>query len=199
MTPSTPPGGALQSAEISRRIPEAIRVVDAHAGYRPGGQQAQEEVVRRGEDLRHLLTHGSQLVDGEEAAVVDLLPRRAERREPVRLRVEQSVERIEAGSSAGITIEDADGLFDGTGHLGRSRDQVGQAAFGDDLLAPPLGDQVGVALVLGWQPLERGDDALEFQQVRDRLPEETPSPPAPLPSHRSHLQERGAGPLPGPS
>ena len=71
-------------------------MVDAQPGHRAGGDQAQEEGVRRGEDLRHLLAHGGQLVDGEEAAVVDLLARRAERGEAVRLRVQQPVEGVEA-------------------------------------------------------------------------------------------------------
>ncbi len=126
--------------------------------------------VRRGEDLRDFLAHGGQLVDGEEAAVVDLLARRAERGEAVRLRVKQPVERVEAVGLrlwiAGIAVEEAHGLLDGPSHLRGFRDEVGQATFGDDLLAPPLGDEIGVPLVLGWQPLEGGDDALEFQEVQ---------------------------------
>ena len=124
--------------------------------------------MRRGEHLGNFLAHGSQLVDGEEATVVDLLARRAERGEAVRLRVQQPVERVEAVHLrlwiAGIAVEDAHGLLDGAGHLRRIRDEFGQATFGDHLLAPPLRDEIGVPLVLGWQPLEGGDDALVLQQ-----------------------------------
>ena len=52
--------------------------------------------MRRGEDLGDFLAHRGQLVDGEEATVVDLLARRAERGEAVRLRIQQPVEGIEA-------------------------------------------------------------------------------------------------------
>ena len=76
-------------------------MVDAQPGHRAAGDQAQEEGVRRGEDLGHFLAHGGQLVDGEEAAVVDLLARRAERGEAVRLRVQQPVERVEACARCG--------------------------------------------------------------------------------------------------
>ena len=95
---------------------------------------------------------------------------------------------------AGIAVEDAHGLLDGAGHLRGIRDEVGQATLGDDLLAPPLGDEIGVSLVLGWQPLEGGDDALEFQEVRDRL-RRAPSPePALTPSPSPIAPGEGSDP-----
>src|SRR5215213_9479360 len=82
------PDRTLQIAEVASGIPEAIRVVDSQPGHRAPGDQPQQESVRRGEDLGDFLAHGGQLIDGEEATVVDLLARRAERGEAVRLRIQ---------------------------------------------------------------------------------------------------------------
>ena len=112
--------------------------------------------MRRHKDLAHLLAHRRQLVDGEEAPVVDLLAGGAEGGEAVRLGVQQAVESIEAARVAGVAVVGTHRLRQRLRDLRRGGDQVGQAALGDELLAAALRDEIGGGFVL---EREAGDES----------------------------------------
>ena len=97
--------GALQVAEIPRRIPEAVGVVDAQGGDLALVEQLEEQPVGLGEDLRLLHVDRRQLVDVEEAAVVDLLRGHAPVRHAVGLLLEEPVEGVEAARLAGPPVD----------------------------------------------------------------------------------------------
>ena len=75
--------------------------------------------MRGREHFRLLHADRRELVDVEEAPVVDLLTRHAPERQPIHLRVEQPVEEIEASRIARRAVEALDGLIDEVPHVGR--------------------------------------------------------------------------------
>ena len=121
--------------------------------------QARKTACRR-EDLRHLLPHRRQLVDGEEATVIDLLTCRAKRGETVRLSIQQPVEGIEAARrSLGSplktrTVSAKRGAASGQAVIRSASRRL--ATICSRRRSGPVPDQ----LALRRQPLEGGDDAL---------------------------------------
>ena len=85
----------LKIGEVARRIPKPVGMVDPDPGGRPFADQPEEQLVGGGEDFRNFLPDRGQLVDREEAAVVDLFGRDPPERQPERLSLDQLVERIE--------------------------------------------------------------------------------------------------------
>ena len=71
----------------------------------PSAQQLEDAAVRRLEHLRLLHADGRQLVDVEEAAVVDLVGRHPPEGQPVGLGVEQRLEPVEAARVARPAVE----------------------------------------------------------------------------------------------
>src|SRR3989441_10588816 len=78
------------------------------------------------EDRRLFHAQRRQLVDVEEAAIVDVVGRHAPRREAKDLRREQFVQRIEARRIARATVELLHLLFDATYDLGRASAKAGE-------------------------------------------------------------------------
>ena len=79
-------------------------MIDAQAGDGAALHQLEDEAVHLVEHRRVFHAQRRELVDVEEAPVVDLLRRDAPVREPVRLLVEQPIERIEAARLAGDAV-----------------------------------------------------------------------------------------------
>ncbi len=126
--------------------------------------------MRLAEHGRELHADGGQLVDVEEAAVVDLLGGDAPVRETVRLLVEQPVEVVEAPRVAALAVADADRLLDATRAPARSaRPAAGRrrriTSFSRIRSARALGARVSVD---GGQVRERGEDALVLLDVAGR-------------------------------
>ena len=159
-------GGSLQIAVVASRVPETVRVIDTQAGNGAVRQQLQQPGMRGREDLALLLTYGSQLIDGEEAAVVDLFPRRTKGGEAVALGIQQLIERIEAVGLLGSAIDPGDASLDGSCNLWRGCYQVRDAALDDDLLAATLGQFLRIGCRRSGQSLARRDDAGQFQLCR---------------------------------
>ena len=63
---------------------------------KPSARSLSHQLVRRRKDARILHAQPDQIVDVEEAPVIDLLARHAPERQPVRLLLQQLVQRIEA-------------------------------------------------------------------------------------------------------
>jgi hypothetical protein len=81
----------LQAPEVGAGVVQAVRVVYAQTVHPGVLYELQDEPVRRLEDLLVLDTNTCQVVDGEEAPVVDLIARHPPVGEPVRLRFQEAV------------------------------------------------------------------------------------------------------------
>ena len=137
-------------------------MIDAQPGDRPGPNQLEQEPVRFLEDLRQLHPNRGQIVDIEKAAVIDLLRRHAPEREPIRLIVEQRVERIEAARIARRAVDFRERLRDRRLHLRRFLATPFQASLDDLFFAGAFRDPLRIALGPARQIFERGHDALQF-------------------------------------
>ena len=105
-------------------------MVDAQAGHRALAHETEEQAVRRLEDRGVFHPDRGQLVDVEEAPVVDLLAGHPPVRRAVGLVRQQRVELVHARRVAGLSVEDADVVLDEGAHGRRRREQ------GDELLPP---------------------------------------------------------------
>ena len=103
-----------------------------------------------------------ELVHVEEAAVVDLFGRDAPVRQPVRLFVEQPIERVEAARLSGDAVEAAHGRVDQRAHVGASLDERVQSPLDHLFLPRANGDVVRIAGAARRKVLGRGGDALEL-------------------------------------
>src|SRR5262249_30220442 len=98
----------LEPAEIAGRIIKTVGVVDAQTINLKVGQQAEDEPMRRFKDLLALHAQGGQVVDVEEAAIVDLVRGNAPVRKPVALVLQQFVQEIEAARVTDIPVKERD-------------------------------------------------------------------------------------------
>ena len=83
-------------------------MIDRAARWRRRADQLEDEAVHLVEDRRVFHPQRGELVDVEEAAVVDFLGRDAPVRQAVRLLVQQPIERVEAARLAGDAVEPRD-------------------------------------------------------------------------------------------
>ena len=104
------------------------------------GHQTQHQAVRVGEDFRILDTQRSELIDVEEAAVVDVVRRDAPAGEAEGLALEQRVQRVEAGGIIRAAVERRDGRADAPADFRYARDQRGELPLQALLVAPASGD-----------------------------------------------------------
>src|SRR3977135_3213667 len=110
---------ALQFLEILLGQVKTVRMIDAHAGDSTGGNELEKQLVSRIEDFRQFHPDRGQIVDVEETAVINLLRRDPPEREPIRLVVQEGIERIETARIARDAIDLGDGLLDGRLYLRR--------------------------------------------------------------------------------
>ena len=141
-------------------------MIDAKAGDLALAHEAQDELVRDVEDLRHLHPHRGEVVHVEEAAVVDLVARDAPVGEPVRLGGQEPVEEVEARGIAFRPVHDPEIVVDVLADLRRLLDEGGEPALDDLLLAQALRDPRGIGLRPAGQVVERGEDAAQLAQAR---------------------------------
>src|SRR4029079_1415957 len=74
-----------QLAEGAGRIEQAIRMLKADAGARASFDEREQQLVRRREHARVFDADAGEVVDVEEAPIVDFVERRTPEREAVRL------------------------------------------------------------------------------------------------------------------
>ena len=98
----------LQALQVRLRIVQAIDMIDAQAVDHAALDQLEGEPVRAVEHARLVHAQRREVVDVEEAPVVDLVDRYAPVRQSIRLRVEQRVESIEAARIARRAVEPRD-------------------------------------------------------------------------------------------
>ena len=113
--PRTP---VLKASEVFGRGVETIGVVDPEPGHLSRADETKDEAVRFGKDVRVLHADGGQLIDVEEAPVVDFLAGDAPEGDPVGLLAQQPVEEIERAGIVRPAVEAADVLLDEGPHLG---------------------------------------------------------------------------------
>ena len=112
---------ALQPVEVAGRIVEPVGVIDAQAVDLARRDELEHEAVGRIEDRLVLHAEGGEVVDVEEAPVVDLVGGDAPEREPVRLRFQQLVQMLERARHARRAVEGAERAFDRRGRRMRVR------------------------------------------------------------------------------
>ena len=137
---------SLQPPQVVARREQAVDVIDAQAGRRASPNQLEDEPMHLVEHRRIFHAQRRELVHVEEAPVVDFLGRDAPVREPVRLLVEQRVERVEAARLSGNAVEAHDARASISARSGGARvGQRRQAPLDDFLLAGAHGDRLGIA------------------------------------------------------
>ena len=154
----------LEPPEVFDGRVEPVGVVDAQAGDLALAHEAQDELMRGVEDLRHLHPQRGEVVHVEEAAVVDLVARHAPVGEPVRLGGQEPVEEVEARGISFRPVQDPEIFLDVLADLRRLLDEGGEAPLDDLLLAQALRNPRGIRLRPAGQVLERGEDAPQLAQ-----------------------------------
>ena len=155
----------LEPPEIVGGVVEPVGVIDAQPGHRSLAHEAEEQAVGRLEHLRLLHPDGGQLVDVEEAPVVDLLAGDAPVGGAVRLVGEQRVQRLHALGVAGLAVEEPDVVLDEGAHRGRRRQQRDQLLTADLLFAPARGHARGILVRVRRQRREPRDERLQRDDV----------------------------------
>ena len=107
-----------QPLAIAARVVHAVDMVETDALQLAVGDQAQQQAMGRLEHLAALHAQPGELVDVEEAPVVDLGARDAPVGEPVGLVLEQRVQRLEGLGQAGRAVERGDRRLQRVAHVG---------------------------------------------------------------------------------
>ena len=102
----------LEPLKVLGRIVEPVGVIDPQPVDLALGQQPQDQAVCGLEDLLALHAQGGQVVDVEEAAVVDLVGRDPPVGQAIALMLEQVVQQVEAVRVAGLAVEQRDVSLD---------------------------------------------------------------------------------------
>ena len=130
----------LEAEEVLAGGVETVRMVHPEAGDLAFADETEDQLVTRREDLGALHADGGQIVDVEEAPVVDLVASYPPVGQPVGLLGEESVEVVEAGRLSRHSIEQADVVLDEVADLRRLLEQGGKPALHHLLLPQPLVD-----------------------------------------------------------
>ena len=161
----------LEVVQVPRRREEAIGMVDTETRHGSLAHETEHEPVGRLEDRRLLHADRRQIVDVEEAPVVDLVPGGLPERQAVRLPRQQLVQPVETPGIALHAVVAAHVVFHERLHLGGLADQRRQPALHDLLLPLALLQARGVLLPLWRQMVECRDDAAQLEQLRMLRPE----------------------------
>ena len=102
----------LQPLEVGGGVLQSVRMINPQAVDATAGEQLQDEAVGVLEHDRILDANGREVVDVEEAPVIDLGRRDPPVGEPVRLCIDQAIERIEALGDADDAVEGLHGALD---------------------------------------------------------------------------------------
>ena len=155
----------LQLPQVAPRIEQAIGVVDPQAVHQAAVEQVEHQGVGAFENLRMLDADGRQLVDVEEAAIVDFVGRHAPIGQAIRLLAQQLIQAVEAVGIALPAVELMQRLGQDAGNRRRAFGQLVQAAFDDLFFSLPLDDALAVGFVARRQVLNRRQNAQILQQV----------------------------------
>ncbi len=146
-------------------------MVEAQASDFALHEQAQDQTVRRLEDVWFLHAERGQFVDVEEAAIVDFIRRHLPERQPIGLIVEKIVEQVEAVRIVLVAVEDGDILLDEFAHRSAGVGQRLQPALDDFLFAIAFVNLERLRVRARRQMAEGGQDALILHELRRFLAE----------------------------
>ena len=155
----------LKALEVAGRVHQAVDVVDAQARHLAGAQQLERLVVDGIQHVGQLDADGGQVVDVEEAAVVDLLGGDAPEAQAVGLIGEQRLQAVEAARVPLVAVDRREAALQRVAHGGAARHQRVEAPLDDLLLAHALAHLLGLGVPAGRQVRGRGDDALDLEHV----------------------------------
>ena len=103
-----------------------------------------------------------QIINIKKAAVINFLRGDPPKCDPVRLRIEQLIEGIEAARVARFAVDPRQCLFDRLLYLRRFRAPALQTSFDDFLFTDALRDPLGIGFGALRQIFKRGQNALQF-------------------------------------
>ena len=144
---------------------EPVDVIDAKTGDQSLLGQPERELVHRSKDHRIFDPDGGQIVDVEEATVVDLVGRDAPRTQPVSLIYEQrrpvrrSLQRRRAGRAG------RQHALEGVAEMRIMFEQRGDPSPDDRHLVLTLWQAIGGVLETVREPDQRAHDALELEHA----------------------------------
>ncbi len=140
-------------------------MVDAKSVEFSLGDEFQDQLVGLVEDLFVLGAKGGEIVDIEEAAVVDVVGGDTPLREAVRLGLDEFMQRVEATGIVGRAVDRGYILEDECFYFVRSRAQSDQTTLLHFLFTVALDFLLGRGATTVRQVAERGDDALQVQEI----------------------------------
>ena len=107
----------LQAREVLCGIQQAVRMIDAQPFHQALRQPAPQQLVGLGKNAGVFHAQAHQVIDVEEAPVIDFLRRNAPVRQPVWLRLQYAVQRIKGAALAGIAVHLAQRALHNSRHL----------------------------------------------------------------------------------
>ena len=114
-------------------------------------------------DLWQLDPNCGEIIYVEKTAVIDFFGRDAPKRQPIRLRVKQLVQRIETAWVARLSINLGQCLFDCLLRLRRFRTPTLETSFDDFFFANSFCDSFWIGFGAFRQIFERSQNALQFR------------------------------------
>src|SRR5437868_5999854 len=111
-------------------------------------------------DLWQLNPDRREIVHVKKTAVIDFFSRDAPKRQPIRLRIKQLIQRVETARVARLSIDLGQRLFDCLSHLRRLRTPTFETSFDDFLFSNALRYSLRLRLGAFRQIFERGQNAL---------------------------------------
>jgi hypothetical protein len=147
-------------------------VVNAHTVHRALAQQAQDEAVGGCEHFRFFHAERRQIIDVEEAPVVDLGRGHTPVTEPISLRLQKGVQEVKAVRVARRAVAERHRVLDALPYRGMGIGQCRQTPL-DDLFFPlQLGHPGGLRLAARRQMPDGGENAVVFRQCLGVLAQE---------------------------
>ena len=137
-------------------------MIDTQAGRRAASHELEDEAVDLVEHPRVFHSERREVIHIKEAAVVNFLRGDPPKCQPVRLRVEQLIERVEAARIARFAVDPRQCLFDRLLHLRRFRASALQTSLDDFLFTDALRDALRIGFGALRQIFKRGQNALQF-------------------------------------
>ena len=157
--------GVLQEAEIFLRLEKPVRMIHAQPANVALTHQIENQRMHRGEDFGIFHANGGEIVDVEEAAVVDLVHRDAPEAEAIGFAFQQPLQAVEAAGLTAPAVDFDQRGVDGFRGLRAGLQQARQPALDDLLLPLALADLGIVGFGVAGQMAQSGNDAFQFRNV----------------------------------
>ncbi len=158
-------GAFLEAKEVFPGGIETVGMVHPDPPDLALADQAKDQLVACREDLGALHPDGGQIIDVEEAAIVDLIPGHPPVGEPVGLLGEERIQVVEACGVSGGAVEQPNVVVDEVANMLRLLEEGGESALHHFLLPESLLDAGGLGVDTVGQMGQRRENALELLEV----------------------------------